>query len=179
VYIIISPAERTSFLQARTVTSRRPPTQRFYNVHVLARPGYPNLSSATEERVVSGASLGAYVRNLALNCCVFSAMWNADDVGEYPSSWRRRLQMLRRLADQHRPATSLSAAALQSQHSHFSRPSKSTTTSAGTGANSFMRPKSMASSVASGMRPRSMASSSIPSLRFAGAGKGDGKSDTT
>jgi hypothetical protein len=180
VYIVISPAERTSFLQARTTTSRRPPTQRFYNVRVLARPGYPNLSSATDERVVSGASLGAYVRNLALNSCVFSAMWNADDVGEYPSSWRRRLHMLRRLADQHRPASSLSAAAPQGQqHQHFSRQSKSTTNSAGTGANSLMRPKSMASSVASGMRPRSMASSSIPSLRFGAAGKGDGRSDTT
>jgi hypothetical protein len=107
-------------------------------------------------------------------------MWNADDVGEYPSSWRRRLHMLRRLADQHRPASSLSAAAPQGQqHQHFSRQSKSTTNSAGTGANSLMRPKSMASSVASGMRPRSMASSSIPSLRFGAAGKGDGRSDTT
>jgi hypothetical protein len=188
VYIVISPSERTSFLQARTITSRRAPAARFYNVRVLARPGYPNLSSATDERVVSGSSLGAYVRNLALNACVFSAMWNADDVGEYPSSWRRRLQMLRRLGDQHRPHTvpssSSSTSALQ-QHQHQPRQSKSTTASAATPASA--RPKSMASSVASGMRPRSMASSSIPSLRFgkggggggaAAAAAGDGKSDT-
>lgn len=103
VYIVISPSERTSFLQARTITIRKEKKDRFYNVRVLTRPDYPNLAAASEEKVVSGASLGGFVRNLALNACVFSAMWSAGNVAEYESSWRRRLQMLKRLADQHRP----------------------------------------------------------------------------
>ncbi|SMR45942.1 unnamed protein product [Zymoseptoria tritici ST99CH_1E4] len=95
VYITISPAERTSFLQAREATAAK--KDRFYNVHVLTRPGFPSLSSAGEVKVVSGDSLGGYVRNLALNACMFSAMWHGDAPGEYPSSWRQRLEMIRRL----------------------------------------------------------------------------------
>jgi hypothetical protein len=119
VYIVISPSERTSFLQARTITNRKDKRERFYNVQVLARMGYPNLSSASDEKVISGASLGSYVRNLALNACVFCAMWSADDVGEYPSSWRRRLQMLRRLGEQHRPR-SMASSSLSGVRSQFS-----------------------------------------------------------
>jgi hypothetical protein len=98
VYITISPAERTSFLQAREMMARgEAKKDRFYNVHVLTRPGFPSLSSAGEIKVVSGESLGGYVRNLALNACMFSAMWHGDAPGEYPSSWRQRLEMIRRL----------------------------------------------------------------------------------
>ncbi|EME47643.1 hypothetical protein DOTSEDRAFT_69560 [Dothistroma septosporum NZE10] len=104
VYIIISPSERTSFLQAREIRAAKEKKDRFYNVHCITRPGYPNLSSAAEVKVISGASLGGYIRNLALNACVFSAMWQAgDDMGEYPSSWRQRLQMIRRLYKQYQP----------------------------------------------------------------------------
>ncbi|KAK4631502.1 hypothetical protein CLAFUW4_03581 [Fulvia fulva] len=104
VYIIISPSERTSFLQAREITASKEKKDRFYNVHCITRPGYPNLSSAAEVKVISGASLGGYIRNLALNACVFSAMWQAgDDMGEYPSSWRQRLHMIRRLYKQYQP----------------------------------------------------------------------------
>ncbi|KAF2161230.1 hypothetical protein M409DRAFT_28269 [Zasmidium cellare ATCC 36951] len=103
VYVVISPSERTSFVQAREITAAKDKKARFYNVHVLTRAGYPNLSSAGEVKVVSGACLGGYVRNLALNACVFSKMWEAGGEGEYPSSWRQRLQMIRRLYEQHRP----------------------------------------------------------------------------
>ncbi|KXT07130.1 hypothetical protein AC578_2378 [Pseudocercospora eumusae] len=97
VYIVITPSERTSFLQAREFTCAKDKKERFYNVRVLNRPGFPSLSSAGERKVISGASLGGYVRNLALNACVFSLMWQQGDTGEYPSSWRQRLQMIRRL----------------------------------------------------------------------------------
>ncbi|KAI5368026.1 Putative tuberin/Ral GTPase-activating protein subunit alpha [Septoria linicola] len=103
VYIVISPSGRTSFLQAREITCNKPKQERFYNVRVLSRPGFPSLSSAVEVKVVSGASLGGYVRNLALNACVFSLMWQAgDDVGDYPSSWRTRLHMIKRLYTQYK-----------------------------------------------------------------------------
>lgn len=98
VYITISPSERTSFVQAREITANQEKKDRFYNVHVLTRPGFPSLSSAGEVKVVSGECLGGYVRNLALNACMFSAMWHMGDAsGEYPSSWRQRLEMLKKL----------------------------------------------------------------------------------
>jgi hypothetical protein len=102
VYIVICPSDRTSFLQAREITCNKPKHERFYNVRVMNRPGFPTLSSAVEVKVVSGASLGGYVRNLALNACVFSLMWQASDTGDYPSSWRQRLHMIRRLYGQHK-----------------------------------------------------------------------------
>ena len=102
VYIVISPSERTSFLQAREITCNKPKQERFYNVRVLSRPGFPSLSSASEVKVISGASLGGYVRNLALNSCVFSIMWQAGDMGDYPSSWRSRLHMIKRLYAQYK-----------------------------------------------------------------------------
>lgn len=102
VYIVISPSERNSFLQARQITCNKPKHERFYNVRVLSRPGFPSLSSASEVKVISGASLGGYVRNLALNACVFSIMWQAGDMGDYPSSWRSRLHMIRRLYAQYK-----------------------------------------------------------------------------
>lgn len=103
VYITISPSERTSFVQAREITARQEKKARFYNVQVLTRPGFPSLSSAGETKVVSGECLGGYVRNLALNACMFSAMWHGDSSGEYPSSWRQRLEMLRRLHAKYKP----------------------------------------------------------------------------
>lgn len=98
VYITISPSERTSFVQAREITANQEKKARFYNVHVLTRPGFPSLSSAGEVKVLSGECLGGYIRNLALNACMFSAMWHmGDSSGEYPSSWRQRLEMLKKL----------------------------------------------------------------------------------
>ena len=103
VYIVISPSSRTSFLQTRaqdTIVDNR--KDRFYAVHVLTRPGYPSISSAAEEKVVSGTSLPGYVRNLALNECIFSSMWeHKEEPGEYPSSWRNRLMQIRRLWDRY------------------------------------------------------------------------------
>lgn len=101
VYIVITPSARTSFLQTRTLelTAAK---DRFYTVQVLTRPDYPAISSAAEPKVVSGVSLPGYVRNLALNECVFSAMWaQKEDLSEYPSSWRSRLHQLRRLRERY------------------------------------------------------------------------------
>ena len=102
IYIVITPSARTSFLQTRTQKKTTEKKTRFYSVKVLTRPGYPSISSAAEEKVVSGASLPGYVRNLALNDCVFSLMWShRDEAGEYPSSWRSRLQQLRRFRERY------------------------------------------------------------------------------
>ena len=80
VYIVITPSARTSFLQTRlpakpspNIASTNPAVgssaiasgreTRFYKVKVLTRPGYPSISSAAEEKIISGASLPSYVRN--------------------------------------------------------------------------------------------------------------------
>ncbi len=70
---------------------------------MLTRPGYPSISSAASEKIISGASLASYVRSLALNDCVFSLMWSTreGESGEYPSSWRSRMDQLRRLGERY------------------------------------------------------------------------------
>ncbi|KAK4580340.1 Tuberous sclerosis 2-like protein [Recurvomyces mirabilis] len=103
VYIIITPSARTTFVQTRTENLTTNKTDRFYSVRVVTRPDYPNISSAADEKVVSGASLAGMVRNLALNECIMSLMWTRrDEKAEYPSSWRSRLHQLRRLGERYR-----------------------------------------------------------------------------
>jgi hypothetical protein len=103
VYIIITPSARTSFVQTRTLNLTTQKSDRFYSVRVVTRPDYPNISSAADEKVVSGASLVGMVRNLALNECIMSLMWTTrDEKAEYPSSWRSRMHQLKRLGERYR-----------------------------------------------------------------------------
>lgn len=110
VWIVIAPSARTTFLQTRMQTAKSSEEDRaaerisrdnkFYRVQILSTPGYPNIGSAAAEKVISGASLPAYVRNLALNECIFSAMWSSrEQGGEYQSSWRNRLHQIRRMRE--------------------------------------------------------------------------------
>lgn len=100
VYVVITPSARTSFVEARTQNIATDKRDRFYCVQVVTRPDYPNVSPAAEEKVVSGASLPGFVRNLVLNNCLISLMWTVrHESSEYPSSWRSRLHQLRRIAE--------------------------------------------------------------------------------
>jgi hypothetical protein len=102
VYIVITPSARTSFVEARTENINVDKRDRFYGVQVVARPDYPNMAPAAEEKVVSGACLADFVRNLALNECIISLMWTSrNESTDYPSSWRSRLHQLRRLGDRY------------------------------------------------------------------------------
>lgn len=101
VYIVISPSVRTTFLQTRTHTMNTSDRNRFYRVEVVTRDDFPAISSAAEAKMISGASLPGYVRNLALNACVFSEVWVNRESDEYKSSWRTRLDQIRRLKDRH------------------------------------------------------------------------------
>jgi len=102
VYIVITPSARTSFVEARTQNISTDKEDRFYSVEVVTRPDYPNVSPAAQEKMVSGASLPGFVRNLALNDCIISLMWTPrNDSSEYPSSWRSRLHQLRRLGERY------------------------------------------------------------------------------
>lgn len=97
VYIVITPSARTTFLQTRQQIGSTNDRELLYKVQVLSRAGFPDISSAAEAKIISGSALPQYVRNLALNACVFSLVWANKDSGEYPSSWRDRLRQLRGL----------------------------------------------------------------------------------
>jgi hypothetical protein len=103
VYIVITPSVRTTFLQTRTHTMQTPVADRFYRVEVMTRDDFPGISSASEPKMISGASLPRYVRNLALNACIFAEVWVNKDVQDYRSSWRERLSQIRRLRDRFGP----------------------------------------------------------------------------
>nr|POF17755.1 tuberous sclerosis 2 protein like [Quercus suber] len=102
VYIVITPSARTSFIEARTFGLALERKDRFYRVQVLSKPGYPIVSPAEDEKVVSGVSMPSFVRDLALNECIISLMSSPGASREYPSSWRARLEQLRRIGDRYR-----------------------------------------------------------------------------
>lgn len=98
VFIVITPSARTSFIEARVGPVAALKEDRFYEVQVLARPDYPNVSPAAEAKVLSGASLPGFVRNLAFNDCIISLTKSpGSGTGDYPSSWRYRLQQIQQL----------------------------------------------------------------------------------
>ncbi|QIX02426.1 hypothetical protein AMS68_007943 [Peltaster fructicola] len=103
VYIVITPSVRTTFLQTRTHTVNTAESNRFYKVEVLTKEDFPAISSAAEPKMISGASLAGYVRNLALNACIFAEVWINRDSEDYKSSWRHRLSQIRRLRERYAP----------------------------------------------------------------------------
>ncbi|KAG9742212.1 hypothetical protein KCU73_g8722, partial [Aureobasidium melanogenum] len=100
VYIVVVPEARQTFIQTRT-RLHNPGwfEDSWFKVRVLTRPDFPDISSAAETAVVSGAALSAYVRNLALNAEEFCRVWSNRGLGELPSTWRSRLQQIRMLRE--------------------------------------------------------------------------------
>ncbi|KAK5133356.1 hypothetical protein LTR08_007790 [Meristemomyces frigidus] len=102
VYIVVTPSARPSLVDPSDEGEATDMKNRFYGVKVHAKPAYPNISPAVEEKVVSGASLPAFIRNLVLNDCIISLMWTPrNDSSEYPSSWRSRLDQIRRMRERY------------------------------------------------------------------------------
>lgn len=99
VYIVITPEARTTFVDTRENDG----LDQFYKVQVLTQPGFPEVSPASETKVISGKGLPAYIRMLALNASVFCQVWSSRDAGEYVSSWRSRLREIKKLWDKHLP----------------------------------------------------------------------------
>lgn len=70
----------------------------FYHVQVVSKPGFPNISAASDPKVISAAQLPKFVRVLAINANVFAHCWQTKDIDkEFPSNWRERLQHIKRL----------------------------------------------------------------------------------
>jgi len=100
VYVVVAPEARATFIETRTHQHQEGWfDDSWFKVQVLTRQDFPNISSAAETKVVSGGVLAKYVRNLALNACVFANVWANREGGDTPSSWRARLMQLRTLKE--------------------------------------------------------------------------------
>lgn len=133
VYIIITPASRASFIATRD--SPLGDGEPFYRVQVMSKPGFPEISPASELKMVSLTALPSLIRLIALNASVFSSVWAEREGGEHIGSWRNRLRMIKRMREKHEPkagnmtpsASQMSSlgglAQQQQQQSDLSRPS--------------------------------------------------------
>ena len=102
VYIVITPEARASFIETRHFTTDQY-HDLFYKVQVMSKPGFPEISPASETKLVSGRNLASFVRLIALNASVFSLVWANREGGEHVSPWRNRLREINKLRDKHCP----------------------------------------------------------------------------
>jgi hypothetical protein len=128
VHIVISPESRASFVRRR-LDADPSGRDRYYKVQVISKPGFPDISPAAETKMVAGKHLAAYCRLIAINACVFSAVWSIKDGGESVSSWRNRLREIQRLRDRYsaandiQPIASPSSPSNHQSHQGLSSPS--------------------------------------------------------
>lgn len=101
VNIVITPASRASFTTTREAQKAPDTQQSFYRVQVMSKPGFPEISPASETKIVSLKALPAFIRLLALNASVFSLVWQNRTGGEHVSSWRGRLREIKKLRDKY------------------------------------------------------------------------------
>ncbi|KAH7152383.1 hypothetical protein B0J13DRAFT_619945 [Dactylonectria estremocensis] len=101
VHIVITPASRASFIATRD--SPLGGGQPFYRVQVMSKPGFPEISPASELKMVSLTALPGLIRLIALNASVFSQVWSNREGGEHVSSWLSRLRAIKRLREKYTP----------------------------------------------------------------------------
>ncbi|KZF21365.1 hypothetical protein L228DRAFT_171200 [Xylona heveae TC161] len=103
VNIVITPESRAAFV------SRLSPYHggfgKYYKVQVMSKPGFPRISTASEIKMVSGQSLPAFVRMLALNSSTLSLVWANRAGGEHISPWRNRLRQINQLRERNAGGT--------------------------------------------------------------------------
>lgn len=102
VNIVITPESRATFLASRD-RERDESNGPFYKVKVTSKAGFPEISPASETKMVSLKALPGFVRQLAYNASVFSHVWANREGGEHVSSWRERLRSIKRLRDKYGP----------------------------------------------------------------------------
>lgn len=131
VNIVITPESRASFIARRELSLQKqreeereamlkdqglplPPPQGgrekrampFYKVHVMVKPGFPEISPAARAKIISLKALPDFIRLLALNASVFSQVWANRQGGEHISPWRNRLRQIKRLRERYGPSPS-------------------------------------------------------------------------
>ena len=102
VNIVITPESRASFVATRQ-RSESHMKNAFYKVQVMSRPGFPEISPASEIKIVGLAALPGFIRLLALNASVFSLVWFNREGGEHVFSWRNRLREINKLREKYGP----------------------------------------------------------------------------
>ncbi|GAP87627.1 putative gtpase activating protein [Rosellinia necatrix] len=102
VNIVIAPESRASFVATRLRTPKDVEDS-FYKVQVMSKPGFPEISPASETKIVSLKALPDFIRLLALNASFFSHVWANREGGEHISSWGNRLRAINRLRDKYEP----------------------------------------------------------------------------
>ncbi|PHH89258.1 hypothetical protein CDD83_6393 [Cordyceps sp. RAO-2017] len=135
VNIVITPASRASFVAMRTRGADRGQSQKqpFYRVQVMSKPGFPEVSPASETKMISLKALPGFIRLLALNASMFSVVWHNREGGEHISSWSARLREIKRLREKHGPkaATTASSPPASSWHGGASHAQQADTSRAG------------------------------------------------
>ncbi|KAI2473803.1 hypothetical protein F4781DRAFT_3597 [Annulohypoxylon bovei var. microspora] len=102
VNIVITPESRASFVATRQRTPKDV-EESFYKVHLMSKPGFPEISPASETKIVSLRALPDFIRLLALNASVFSLVWAHREGGEHISPWRNRLREIKKLREKYGP----------------------------------------------------------------------------
>ncbi|KAI1437493.1 hypothetical protein GGR50DRAFT_76552 [Xylaria sp. CBS 124048] len=105
VYIVLTPESRASFVATRKRTPKDVQDS-FYKVQVMSRPGFPEISPASDTKIVSLKALPDFIRLLALNASFFSHVWAKREGNEHISSWGNRLADIKRLREKYGPKTS-------------------------------------------------------------------------
>lgn len=105
VNIVVTPEARASFVETRIYAKDAAEREKYYKVTVMTKQGLPNISPAAETKIISGTSLPAFVRLLALNASVFSQVWANREGSEYISSWLSRLRAIEKLRVKHAPTS--------------------------------------------------------------------------
>jgi hypothetical protein len=121
VNIVITPESRASFIASRE-KKQGEKTVPFYKVQVMSKPGFPEISPASETKMVSLRALPGFIRLLAINASVFSLVWANREGGEHISSWRGRLREIKRLREKYGPKTVAAPAMYQNHHHHHHHP---------------------------------------------------------
>lgn len=104
VNIVITPASRASFIASRETHLEEGREQPFYRVQVMSKPGFPEISPASETKMISLKALPDFIRLIALNASVFSLAWqNRTGREHFISPWRCRLREIRRLREKYAP----------------------------------------------------------------------------
>ncbi|PWY72352.1 GTPase activating protein [Aspergillus heteromorphus CBS 117.55] len=98
VNIVITPVCRITNEPGTAESKRTDFDSLFYQVRVMSKPGFPEISPAATPKIISAKNLAPFVRILALNASVFSLVWDSEG-GEHISSWRNRLRQIKRLRE--------------------------------------------------------------------------------
>ncbi|KAI1310087.1 tuberin [Xylaria venustula] len=121
VNIVITPESRASFVATRRRT-RNDVEDSFYKVQVMSKPGFPEISPASETKIVSLKALPDFIRLLALNASFFSQVWANREGGEHLSSWGNRLRNINQLREKYGPKIPLgppTPSPLNTAQSHY------------------------------------------------------------